>query len=188
MAHRLSGRKRPPLALAGAALALGLATSGAADAQSLEYVVKANYLSKFGPFVEWPPGAFESPTSPFNICVLGDAPFGGSLEQATRGQRVRERTVAVHKLRTVAAETNCHVLYLGRSNEQPASEALRRLEGRPVLTVTDASQGAAGGVVHFVLDRGRVRFAIDAAAARARGLAISSKLLELAVNAGQGGG
>lgn len=187
MAHRTSGQKRRVLALAGAGLALGLATPGAAGAQSLEYAVKANYLYKFAPFVEWPARAFESPTSAFNLCVLGNEPFGESLEQATRGQRVGERPVAVQKLRTVAAETNCHVLYLGRSKEQTANEALRQLEGRPVLTVTDASQGVRGGVVHFVLDRGRVRFAIDAAAARARGLAISSKLLALAVNTRRGG-
>lgn len=181
--HR--GHKRRLLAFACASVALSLAAPGAAGAQSLEYAVKANYLYKFAPFVEWPPRAFVSETSAFNVCVLGEAPFGDALDEATRGQRVGDRPVSVHRLTTVSPETGCHVVYVGRSTT--AKEALRALRGHPVLTVTDSSQGVTGGVVHFVLQRGRVRFSIDPAAARAQGLVISSKLLGLAVNIRQGG-
>ena len=187
MAQRSSGQRRRILALACATLALSLTAAGAADAQSLEYAVKANYLYKFAPFVEWPPRAFPTASSPFNVCILGEAPFGGALEEATRGQRVGERPVAVHRMSSVSSETHCHVVYLGRSKTQTATDALRRLEGLPVLTVTDSRQGGKRGVVHFVLERGRVRFAIDAAAARTQGLVISSKLQGLAVNARLGG-
>jgi hypothetical protein len=50
-----------------------------------------------------------------------------------------------------------------------------------VLTVTDRGSGAAGGMIQFVMQAGRVRFQIDEGAARANGLTISSKLLELAI-------
>lgn len=171
--------------LAGALGLFGLACAPPAAAQSLEYAVKANYLYKFAPFVEWPPRAFASATTPFKICTLGEAPFGTALDEATQGQRVGEHPVVVHRLTTVTPADGCHVLYVGRSNV--AEEALRSVRGHPVLTVTDSSQAVTGGVVHFVLHRGRVRFTIDTAAARAQGLAISSKLLGLAVNIRQGG-
>src|ERR1700756_4784994 len=47
---------------------------------TLEYAVKAAYLYKFTPFVEWPASAFAGPGSPFNVCVLGDDPFGPALD------------------------------------------------------------------------------------------------------------
>lgn len=185
MERPLRGAGRRRFAFAGALVLLGLA--GPAAAQPLEYAAKAQYLYKFAPFVEWPAEAFASATSPFNVCVLGDAPFGETLETATRDQRVYERRVAVHKLQSVKADTSCHVLYVGRSRTQSAADALRVVRGRPVLTVTDASQGVRGGVVHFLLRRGRVKFAIDLDRARNQGLVVSSKLLGLAVDAPRGG-
>ena len=59
-------------------------------------------------------------------------------------------------------------------------DGLRALQGAPVLTVTDGA--AAPGIVDLVLSGGRVRFRIDDETARASRLAISSKLLSLAVS------
>ena len=60
------------------------------------------------------------------------------------------------------------------------------LSGRkPVLTVTDASSGGQRGLIHFTNANGRVRFFIDQAGARQRGLMISSRLLALAVGVRQ---
>jgi hypothetical protein len=52
---------------------------------------------------------------------------------------------------------------------------------RPVLVVSEAAPGAPAGIIRFVPIEGRVRFAVDAAAAQSAGLTISSKLLALAV-------
>ncbi len=68
-----------------------------AAADSLEYAVKAAYLVKFIPFIDWPDGVFASPDQPVTICVLGDDPFGGKLDAAA-GQKSGERAVAVKHL------------------------------------------------------------------------------------------
>jgi len=154
--------------------------SRAQDA-SLEYAVKANFLFKFGPFVEWPPRVFASATSAFNICVVGQDPFGPALDDAVRGQTIDGRPIVVRRLRTVSAEPACHVLYLGRSPDQKPSEILRLVRGAPVLTVTDEGAGTGGGILHFVLRQGRVRFGVNVGPAQTSGLTISSKLLGLAV-------
>jgi hypothetical protein len=61
-------------------------------------------------------------------------------------------------------------------------QALQVLEGEPVLTVTDEARGApAKGIVHLLRKRGRVCFSIDTGQAEHHGVAISSKLLALAV-------
>ena len=55
------------------------------------------------------------------------------------------------------------------------------LARRPVLTVSEDGVGQPAAIIRFVPLQGRVRFAVDAAAAQSAGLVISSKLLALAV-------
>jgi len=178
---------RRRLALIAVTSALFSPFAARAQGPSLEYAVKAAFLYKFGPFVDWPSQVFDSASSPFTVCVVGQDPFGGALDEAVRGQTVHGRPIAIRRLQAVSRAPPCHVLYLGRSRQQSGAEILQLLKGAPVLTVTDERTGAAGGVVHFVLRHGRVRFGIDARRAQANGLTISSKLLSLAIPVGQGG-
>ena len=150
--------------------------------QSLEYAVKANYLVRFTAFVEWPPAALGPRSAPVDICVLGEAPFGGSLEQSAVGQAVNGRPVRVRHLDRIEARSGCHVAYIGRGSEQSTSEALRALADAPVLTVTDARRDGERGVIHFVVSDNRVRFHVDEARASRSHLSISSRLLSLALS------
>jgi hypothetical protein len=170
------------------ALAAAVALGSAVQAQtaSVEYAVKATYLYKFAPFVEWPASAFPSPSSPFYLCVLGSDPFGPTLDAAVSGQRVDAHPVQVVRLQKVEAASRCHVLYLGASRAQSAAEALAAVRGKPVLTVGEQAGAAPGAVIRFVLKQNRVRFDIDTGAAAANGMAISSRLLALA-NSVKGG-
>lgn len=165
------------------AAVLSLATVGAAGAAgSLEAPVKATYLYKFVPFVEWPAAAFTSPTQPVVLCVLSDDRFGAVLDQAVRGQKIGARSIAVRRLTRAEKATGCHVLYLSAPRAPAAAATLQSAHGAPVLTVTDQADGA-GGIVNFVLRDNRVRFTIDSRAAAEHGLTISSKLLSLALDA-----
>lgn len=165
------------------AAVLSLATVGAAGAAgSLEAPVKATYLYKFVPFVEWPAAAFSSPTQPVALCVLVGDPFGAVLDQAVRGQKVGARAITVRRLTRAERATGCHVLYLSAPRAPTAAATLHSAHGAPVLTVTDQADGA-GGIVNFVLHDNRVRFTINSRAAAENGLAISSKLLSLALDA-----
>lgn len=162
-----------------------IAASGAAghaQVGATESAVKATYLYKFAPFVEWPASAFPSHSSPFYLCVLGDDPFGAMLDQAVRGQRVDAHPMTVRRLRNVEGGSGCHILYLGDSAAASTADTLRVLKGAPVLTVSDQSRGARGAVIQFIVKNGRVRFDIDTAAANANGVTISSKLLSLALS------
>jgi hypothetical protein len=155
---------------------------GAAAAQpALEYAVKATYLYKFGPFVEWPAEALATPDSPFTLCIAGHDPFGMVLDQAVIGQQVNGHPIAIRRMGVVTANSGCQVLFLGGSPEQSIGAGLIAVRGSPVLTVTDA-QGliAPHGIIDFVIVENHVRFSIDDAAAAANGLAISSQLLSLA--------
>lgn len=166
------------------ALCLGLlpAAGICAEADSLEYTVKAAYLTKFGIYVEWPGTAFASPTAPLNVCVVGDDPFGALLDTAADAQRVDGHPIAVRRLKTVTRETGCHVLYIAASEAPRLAQIVDALRGSAVLTVSDARNGAnATPVISFVVKDNRVRFNVDEEAAAQNGLSISSKLLGLAL-------
>ena len=169
-----------PATLLRLALALLVLTgaAGVARAQESQTAVKAAYLYKFAPFVEWPAG---HPTgASFTVCVVGSDPFGSVLDRAVAGQSVGDRPVVVRRLAIAAHDSPCDIAFLGGSRAQGVKEALGVLHGAPVLTVTDGS--AAPGVVDFALAQGRVRFRIDDQTAADCGLTISSKLLSLAVS------
>ena len=62
------------------------AVPAAAQTASLELAVKATYLVKFAPFVEWPPEAFAAADSPLVICIVGHEPFGDMVARAIDSQ------------------------------------------------------------------------------------------------------
>jgi hypothetical protein len=154
-----------------------------AQGASLEYAVKATYLHKFAPFVEWPSPAAEFPGGDFTVCVVGNDPLGAVLDRAVIGQSVAGRPISIHRFASVTGNPGCAVMFVAGSETQPVSAALAAEHGAPVLTVTDgATDPAAKGIINFVIEDDRVRFEIDDGAAVACGLTISSKLLSLAVH------
>lgn len=149
---------------------------------SLEYAVKATYLYKLAPFVNWPPATFKAPDAPFSICVVGPDPFDDFLEKAVSGRTLGTHPFQVRRMDTVGSNDDCQIVFIGYAQREQTRGVLRELRGRPVLTVTDSRQpDVAGSVVQFVMRHGHVRFEIDNTAAARNHLVISSKLLNLAL-------
>lgn len=160
-----------------------LAGPAAGQGSPLELAIKATYLYKFAPFVEWPEHAFASPQSPFSLCVVGTDPFGDVLDEAVAGQHVSGRPIVVRRLAAATRNPGCQILFVAGSPAESVAAALATVRGTPVLTVTDNENNTeAKGIVNFVLQDNHVRFQIDNMAAAANGLVISSKLLSLAVD------
>lgn len=164
------------VALGGVAAAL---LAGEARADSLEYPVKAAFLYKFGSYVEWPTGAFADTSAPLVLCVVGRDPFGSVLDKTVQGRTVGTHPVVIRRMPTVSRDAACHIAFLGGSGEQSTTDAARALAGAPVLTVTEGAK--APGAIRLMVKDNRVRFEIDQRAAQQAGVAISSKLLNLAV-------
>ena len=146
-----------------------------------EYQVKAAYLYNFAKFVDWPAPAFASASSPISLCILGEDPFGGALQEVVRGKTAGGRTLVVRTLSDLAGARGCHVVFVSAVEWKTNRPALGRLTGSGVLTVGEvAGFTSAGGIVSFKLEGRRVRFEINVDAARQAQLQISSKLLSLA--------
>jgi len=166
---------------AGLVLAIAAATlPGQAHAQVGEAEVKAAFLPRFARYVTWPSFMRPQPGQAFQLCVIGADPFGSALDRAAAGQLVDGHKIVVRRVGSGAA-ASCHIAFIQGSKTQPAGQMLAALDGRPVLTVTDARGGSQRGMVHFSMVSGRVRFFIDEKEAARRGLGINSRLLALAI-------
>jgi hypothetical protein len=174
---RSAGRGPAALLLA---LALLLAVPGIAPAQAVqEYDVKAAFLYNFTKFVDWPPEAFPDPNS-LKICVLGDDPFGGSL-QAVAGEQVANHRLTVVRTDSISKPGGCQILFISHSERDRLPQILAAVKGSPVLTVGDTKGFVDDGVIiNFTFDGSKVRFEINTESADRAGLRISSKLLQLA--------
>lgn len=146
-----------------------------------EYQVKAAFLYNFAKFVEWPADTFSDTHAAIQLCVMGEDPFGDSLEQTVRGKAIHGRPFAVKRLQPDEDPRLCQILFISSSEKQHLTRILGSVRGSSVLTVGDTQHFARlGGIINFVLEESKVRFEINANAAERARLKISAKLLSLA--------
>jgi hypothetical protein len=146
-----------------------------------EYQVKAAYLFNFLKFVEYPNESFMDPLAPIVIGVIGDDPFGNALPQVVIGKTVQGRDLVIHVYRIGEDLRGAHILFISASERKRLPMILSSLRGSSVVTVAD-TEGflEAGGMIQFLNENGRIRFAINVDATSRAKLKMSSKLLSLA--------
>ena len=173
-----------------AVLAALLMFQGAARAAPAgEYQVKAVYLFNFGQFVEWPQQALGPENAPFVIGILGDDPFGKTIDDVVRGETLGSHPLVVRRFREVDDISGCNILFIGRNERDKLDSALAAMRGRSVLTVTDIEGAEHKGAMIVLFNQdNRIRMRINLAEARASNLVISSKLLRPAEVIGREGG
>jgi hypothetical protein len=155
--------------------------AGPPDQAFDEYQVKAAFLYNFAKFVQWPPEVFQSSSAPLAICILGQDPFGRSLEDTVVGREIDGRSLAVRHISSVKQVAGCQVLFIGAAEYKRSPPMLADIRTPGVLTIGDSdASGADGVVINFKLDGGKVRFEINVEAAEREKLRISSRLLSLA--------
>jgi hypothetical protein len=153
----------------------------AAHGQIDEYQVKARFLCNFARYVEWPAESFKAADDPIVICIVGNDPFGGALDQAVNGNQVEGRRFLVRAVSGIPPDPHCHILFIPSSERKLFRSMAASLENSAMLTVGEI-QGFPndGGVINFRLEDGRVHFEINLDAAGRKHLRISSRLLSLA--------
>ncbi len=165
------------------AIGVGVWLAAAAGGQTTgEYQVKAAFLLNFAKFVEWPPQTFKSPNDSISICVLGPNPFGRSLDEAVDGKSIDGRKLVVQQIDNLEQAGGCQILFIASRKKKHSTDADAAVAMAGVLTVGDSDGfAAAGGVIGFRLEGGKVRLDVNVVAAGRRKLRISSKLLSLAL-------
>ena len=149
-------------------------------AQSREYQVKAAFVYNFAQFVMWPETAFTNTTQPFQIGVLGENPFGKSLEETVKGETIKGRPIIVVESPRIEKLAGCQILFVSKSALAHAEDIFQKLDSKPVLTVSeDPGFIQQGGIINLYRDGGKVHFQINPDAAEKNGLKLGSELLSV---------
>jgi len=174
------GRMSHFVALAIAWAIIGASSLHAQQKSPTEYEIKAAYLYNFGKFVEWP-AKVAAPGDSFSICVLGQDPFGASLDTTIADESIKGKSVLVKRILRPQDAVSCHILFISSSEESRLKEILAALDRTSVLTVSDMPQFTRrGGIIQFVVEANRVRFEVNLTSAERSGLTLSSQLLKVA--------
>jgi hypothetical protein len=142
--------------------------------------LKAAYLFNFAQFVEWPADALPA-GAPLALCVFGDGAVADALEKTTVGRSVGGHGLTVVRLRSGVPLPTCHVLYLAGSDRQGWRDVIGTLNGKLVLTVSDAARFVhTGGMVELLTNDGRMQIAVNTDALHRSQVRLSSRVLTLA--------
>jgi hypothetical protein len=159
---------------------LGASLSGTEEHAS-DNEVKSAYLFKFGEFVEYPQGP--SGLKTFDICVLDGDPIASDLQKITLNERVHDVPVRVLRFDHAGDARDCAVVYIGESESRRLDKDLAALEGSNALTVSDQPQFLEhGGMIQFLLENQRIRFAVNLEPVEHTNFHLSSQLLKVAVS------
>jgi hypothetical protein len=149
-------------------------------ARQLEAKVKVAYIYNFPKFIEWPGDETCPVTEPIRICILGTDTVGVMLDELS-DRKVKERPIQVAHLENVDIPASCHLLYISRSEERQVPLVLQRIQGSPVLAVSDVPRFAhEGGMIGFAIEGDRIKVELNQRFVREAGLKVRAKLLEIA--------
>ncbi len=186
-ARRLSptiARIRRWVILAAAILGLLFAASPPARGDAFsEYQVKAVFLYNLVNFVQWPPPSLNETDAFFTIGILGDDPFGKTLDRTVSNETVCGRAIRIVRYTDPAEldKQRCQLLFITLDISRTCPELYTRLCRKGILTVSDQDGFVSrGGMINLLTSGKRIQLEINLDNASQAGLKISSKLLNLA--------
>jgi hypothetical protein len=149
-------------------------------AASDETEVKAVFLFNFAQFVEWPASKLPA-DSAIVIGVLGRDPFGSYLDETVQNEKINGHPLKIERYTNMRDVGNCHILFINPSRSIRIESVLKTLEGKNILTVSDATEfSKQGGMIHFINEKNRIKLSVNLNSVKESEISISSKLLSLA--------
>jgi hypothetical protein len=138
-------------------------------------------LLRLAEFVEWPEQPDTRTLATFNFCILGQDPFGQSLDDSVLGRSIAERQTMVVRGSRLGDMGHCDVVFVSSSESKDLPKILRVVQNKKILTVGQTADFAAsGGIIQLLPTGDRIGFAINTDAAKRAGLTIRAPLLALA--------
>lgn len=178
--HPLPAACRAALAML-AALTMLLPWAGHSQATAgTEQELKIAFLYNFAKFVEWPEKQLVSGEPVFAICVIGNDKMHEMAGQLLQDKQVQGRKVVTAVPRSPEQVRKCQILFVDISATERTEGEWGVMRNAPILTVGETERFVRqGGIIHFFVEEGTIRFAISPKAAERAELKISSKLLKL---------
>ncbi len=161
--------------LSGIFFGVALLFSQAGLSEGVEYKVKAGYLYNFTKFITWPEDTAET----FNICIVGDDPFGDVIDPIEQ-QTAFRRPIKLFRFEGANEKQLCHIVFISAAIKDK-SLLKSFLTAHNTLTVSESEAFARqGGMIGFINRQGNIKLQINLKLLQQSDLKISAKLLEVA--------
>lgn len=141
-------------------------------------IVQASYIYNIAKLVEWKDANMR--TGNFIIGVIGGANLYQELIKKYATKTIGKQQVEVRKLLDMS-DANCHILFVGKDNLTILPSIYKRLEGKPVLLITEYPDALEdGSVVNFIVVNNTLKFELGLAQAKKHRLEVGATLQQLA--------
>ncbi len=146
-----------------------------------EYFLKAAFLYNFSRLVDWPEKKYQSASAPFNLCLMGNDPFGKAL-RSIRNKKVQGHPLIIRRFINLEEISECEILFISQSEKKKLTKLLNSAQKNSVLTVSEITGFAQqGGHIRFYLSHEKkLKLEINPNSIANSGLKISSRILTLA--------
>ncbi len=150
----------------------------AQDSSRRAYAIKAGFIYNFTRFVKWPSQTF---SAKYNICVIGDNPFGSILQRLEEKHRSKERPLEIKLDVSPSDFQGCQILFVSFSERFNVEQIAEQAKVYPILTVGDTEGFAERGIdINLLVVENRVKLEINKQCLEAKDFNVSSELLDLA--------
>src|SRR5512134_1480826 len=78
--------------------------------------IEAAFLRNFTHYVTWPEHAFASERSPWRVCILGEDPFGATLDDTLRGRSEQGRDFEIVRMEYPGDLSTCQIVFVASRN------------------------------------------------------------------------
>ena len=154
----------------------------AQDPVSRAYLIKAGFIYNFIRFIKWPPQSYSyKESAKYNICVIGNNPFGSILHRLKEKHRYKEHPLEITLDVSQGDYEGCHILFIGYSERFNVEQIVEQTKDTPILTVGDTDGFTERGIdINLLIIENRVKLRINKQCLDAKGFKVSSELLDLA--------
>ena len=146
-----------------------------------EDAVKAAFIHNLILLTEWPENVVSDGKSEIVLCVMGNADMPKAFA-ALDGKKTGNMVLRVVSADVDTALPRCQIVFFDKDvDTENLVRTLGAVRSQPVLTIGEKPNVTRlGGTVHFYKDQDRLRFAINPQRVSEQGLAMSSRLLQIA--------
>lgn len=138
--------------------------------------MRAAYIYDLTKFIEW-----DESKEGITVCPVGDKSTGLAIQGVLNGKRADGRTIHVVLATSDSSFSHCDVVYVAGTSPG-AVRVLHTLNGSKILTIGDTEYFAKhGGMIGLIRAGDQIQLVVNANAASAAGIQISSRVLDLAV-------
>lgn len=154
-----------------------------ASAQFSPYEIRGMMIYHFGRFVTWPEKVYNDENK-IILGILGDDPFGASIDEILKNRRIKGRTWEIKRGNSLSDLKGSHIIFITQSKKNEIKEVFEELNSSKyrrtnILTIGDNIDDFLkyGGVMN--IDRNQF-FTINSDAAYRAKLVIDSRLFQMA--------